>query len=120
MTLCMVLMPLSTRNKILKNRITQSIEKPILKNNYILHKLHDHKIHKSVLQSLLLTELVSENMLTTLQQILLVPAQSNFSHSCGRHFCTVSDLLQGVSVLSHASLSTFCTKASKSIKELAS
>lgn len=40
MTLCRVLKPLGTRNK---NRITQPTEKIILKNYYILHKLHDHK-----------------------------------------------------------------------------
>lgn len=74
-TLGRVLKPLGTRNKnsITQSRckkklvshnnnnnkisITQSMERIVFKNYYILHKLHDRIIHlKSVFQSLLLTD----------------------------------------------------------------
>lgn len=73
MALCMVLMPLGlgTRNKILKNRITQSIEETALKMTIFYTRCMITN-HESILTKLTANRLVSENTLSTLQQILLV------------------------------------------------
>lgn len=109
MSLCRVLKPLDTRNK---NRITQSTEKTIFKNYHILHKLHNHKIHKWIFQSLLPTDYYQKVRHPFCSRYLwcwpsLISAMGVADNS------VQSRLNLQASILSHAYLFTFCPKASR-------